>query len=69
MVEYLAKPGELIKQGQPLAKLLNVDELDTPNATEMILAQCDLIPILHFPSASILSGTQLYKCFTHYFEL
>jgi predicted deacylase len=69
MVEYLAKPGELIKQGQPLAKLLNVDELDTPNATELILAQCDLIPILHFPSASILSGTQLYKCFTHYFEL
>ena len=69
MVEYLAKPGEVVKQGQPLAKLLNVDELDTENATELVVAQCDLIPILHFPSASILSGTQLYKCFTHYFEL
>ncbi|WP_339770523.1 succinylglutamate desuccinylase/aspartoacylase family protein [uncultured Paraglaciecola sp.] len=69
MVEYLAKPGEPVKKGQPLAKLLNVDELDTPNATELLRAQCDMIPILHFPSASILSGTQLYKCFTEYFEL
>ena len=69
MVEYIAKPGDRIKQGQVLAKVLNVDELENPKATQDIIAPCDLIPILHFPSASILSGTQLYKCFTNYFEL
>ncbi|MFT2091777.1 succinylglutamate desuccinylase/aspartoacylase family protein [Paraglaciecola sp. 2405UD69-4] len=69
IVEYVAKPGEHIAQGQLLAKVLNVDNLDNEMATSDILAPCDLIPILHFPSASVLSGTQLYKCFTHYFEL
>lgn len=69
IVEYLAKPGQPISQGQRLATVLNVDELENEKATEHLLAPCDLIPILHFPSASVLSGTQLYKCFTHYFEL
>ena len=69
IVDYLAAPGSHIKAGQPLAKILNVDDLDSDKATETILAPCDLIPILHFPSASVLSGTQLYKCFTDYFTL
>lgn len=69
IVEYVAKPGERIKKQQILAKILNVDRLESDAATTEILAPCDLIPILHFPSASVLSGTQLYKCFTHYFEL
>ncbi|TDF34706.1 succinylglutamate desuccinylase/aspartoacylase family protein [Alteromonadaceae bacterium M269] len=69
IVEYLAKPGEKVQQGQIMAKVLNIDELDNAKAVEDIKAPCDLIPILHFPSASILGGTQLYKCFTHYFEL
>lgn len=69
IVEYIAQPGQLINAGAPLAKVLNVDELENERATEVIAAPCDLIPILHFPSASILGGTQLYKCFTNYFEL
>ncbi|MDO6692019.1 succinylglutamate desuccinylase/aspartoacylase family protein [Aliiglaciecola sp. 3_MG-2023] len=69
MVEYLAKPGLEVKKGQPLAKVLNVDELENERGTETICAPCDLIPILHFPSASVLSGTQLYKCFTQYDRL
>ncbi|WJG10331.1 succinylglutamate desuccinylase/aspartoacylase family protein [Aliiglaciecola sp. LCG003] len=69
IVEYMAKPGSYLKEGQPLAKILNVDELENERATETITAPCDLIPILHFPSASVLSGTQLYKCFTHFFLL
>ncbi len=69
IVEYKAQPGEVITKGQVLAKVLNVDNLDNDQATHDILAPCDLIPILHFPSASVLSGTQLYKCFTEYFEL
>ncbi|MBT0587343.1 succinylglutamate desuccinylase/aspartoacylase domain-containing protein [Alteromonas oceanisediminis] len=66
IVEYCAKPGTPVKQGDCLAKVLNVDELENERAVELISAPCDLIPILHFPSASVLSGTQLYKCFTEY---
>jgi predicted deacylase len=69
IVEYIAKPDERISSGQIMAKVLNIDELDNPKATSSIIAPCDLIPILHFPSASILGGTQLYKCFTNYFLL
>jgi predicted deacylase len=69
IVEYIAKPGEHIKQGQLMAKILNVDELDNHQAVTHILAPCDLIPLLHFPSASVLGGTQLYKCLTNYKSL
>ena len=69
MVEYVAKPGLTIKKGGVLAKVLNIDELDNQRATFDVVAPCDLIPILHFPSASVFGGTQLYKCFTNYFEL
>lgn len=69
IVEYIAKPGDVVKKGQVLARVLNVDDLDSVDATTDIIAPCDLVAILHFPSASILSGTQLYKCFTQYVEL
>ena len=69
MVEYLAKPGQKIKQGKVMARVLNIDELDNERATHEVVAPCDLIPILHFPSASVFGGTQLYKCFTQYFDI
>ncbi len=69
IVEYLAQPGSHIKQGEMMARVLNVDELENDRALQTIEAPCDLIPILHFPSASVLGGTQLYKCFINYFEL
>lgn len=69
IVEYCAKPGDIIKRNALLAKVLNVDELENQRAVEHIHAPCELIPILHFPSASVLGGTQLYKCLTNFFEL
>nr|WP_136251265.1 succinylglutamate desuccinylase/aspartoacylase family protein [Ningiella ruwaisensis] len=69
MVEYCAKPGHPLKKGDLMARVLNIDELDSTNAVFELKAPCDLIPILHFPSASVLSGTQLYKCFTNYKKL
>lgn len=69
IVEYLAKPGQLIKRDELMARVLNIDELEDKRAVSEITAPCDLIPILHFPSASVLGGTQLYKCFTQYFDL
>ncbi|MGB3725011.1 MAG: succinylglutamate desuccinylase/aspartoacylase family protein [Glaciecola sp.] len=69
MVDYCAAPGQHVKKGEVLAKVLNIDDLDNHHALHQVLAPCDLIPILHFPSASVLSGTQLYKCFTQYFKI
>lgn len=69
MVEYCVKPGQKVDKGEVMAKVLNIDDLDNSNSIQEVIAPCDLIPILHFPSASVLSGTQLYKCFTHYYEL
>jgi len=69
MVEYCAKPGQIVKKGKVMARVLNIDDLENDNAVREIIAPCDLIPILHFPSASVLSGTQLYKCFTNYYPL
>jgi predicted deacylase len=69
MVEYVAKPGQVIKKGDVMARVLNIDELDGEGAVSNVNAPCDLIPILHFPSASVLGGTQIYKCFTNYFAL
>jgi hypothetical protein len=52
-----------------MARVLNIDELEGEGAVSNVNAPCDLIPILHFPSASVLGGTQIYKCFTNYFEI
>jgi predicted deacylase len=69
MVEYCVKPGQKVKKGEVMARVLNIDHLENDKALHSVLAPCDLIPMLHFPSASVLSGTQLYKCFTNYKEL
>lgn len=69
MVEYSVKPGQRVKKGEVMAQILNIDELENTQAVKSLNAPCDLIPMLHFPSASVLSGTQLFKCFTNYFSL
>lgn len=66
IVEYKVKPGQHVKKGEVIAKILNVDELENENAVSYLYAPDDLIVILHFPSASVLCGTQLYKCFVSY---
>lgn len=69
MVEYVAKPGQYINKDEVMARVLNIDELEGEDAVSNVNAPCDLIPILHFPSASVLGGTQIYKCFTNYFKI
>ncbi|MBV1910436.1 MAG: succinylglutamate desuccinylase/aspartoacylase family protein [Kangiellaceae bacterium] len=69
IVEYKVKPGQHVNKGEVIANVLNVDELENENAVSHIYAPDDLIVILHFPSASVLCGTQLYKCFVNYTKL
>lgn len=69
MVDYLAEFGQPLKAGAPLARILRMDNYGDGDALHYISLDCDAIPILHFASASVNQGTELYKVFTNYFTL
>ncbi len=69
MVDFLATFGEPLKSGQPLARILRMDNYGDGNALHYLTLDEDVIPILHFASASVNQGTELYKVFTNYFTL
>lgn len=61
MVEYLAKPGQVVQKGQVLARVLNSLEFDTQDAIKEITSPVSGTIILHYPSAAVQIGTQLFK--------
>lgn len=61
MMEYLAKPGQKVTKGQVIARVLNSLEFDSDKAIVEILAPASGTVILHYPSAAVQVGTQLYK--------
>ncbi|WP_341503642.1 succinylglutamate desuccinylase/aspartoacylase family protein [Gallaecimonas sp. GXIMD4217] len=65
-VQYLARPGRPLPAGEPLARLLR---LDGGGHARDITLERDVLPILHFASASVNQGTELYKVFTKPFAL
>ena len=67
MVDYLAEFGEPLKAGEPLVRILRMDNYGDGDALHYISLDHDVIPILHFASASVNQGTELYKVFSHYF--
>jgi len=69
MVDYLAEFGEPLSAGQPLARILRMDNYGDGDPLHYVSLDRDSIPILHFASASVNQGTELYKVFTNYFEL
>jgi len=69
LVEYLAHLGSEVKAGEPLVRMLRMDRYGEDDVVEVIEAPEHCIPILHFASASVNQGTELYKVFTNYFTL
>ncbi|MCF6438540.1 M14 family metallopeptidase [Pseudoalteromonas luteoviolacea] len=69
MVEYVAPLGGHIKAGETLVNILRMDKYVQGEALNPIKFEHDAIAILHFASASVNQGTELYKLFTNYFEL
>ncbi|MPY23640.1 succinylglutamate desuccinylase/aspartoacylase family protein [Shewanella sp. YLB-07] len=69
MVEYLAEIGEPLKQGEPLANILRLDLYGTDKTITPLSINKDCVPILHFASASVYQGTELYKVMTKVFEI
>ena len=74
MVDYLAEFGEPLAAGKPLARILRMDNYSSDSSENggplhNICLDSEVLPILHFASASVNQGTELYKVFVSYFEL
>jgi hypothetical protein len=69
MVDYLAEFGQPLLAGSALARILRMDNYGDGEALHYISVDQDVIPILHFASASVNQGTELYKMLTNYFTL
>jgi predicted deacylase len=69
MVDYLADFGTVLDTGEPLARILRMDNYGDGEALHYVALDKPVIPILHFASASVNQGTELYKVFYNYFEL
>jgi len=74
MVDYLADFGKPLAAGEPLARILRMDNYSSESSEEggplhNICLDSEVLPILHFASASVNQGTELYKVFINYFEL
>ena len=69
MVEYCAPLGAHLKAGDTIAQILRMEQYLSEQPLQAIHLDRDAIAILHFASASVNQGTELYKFFTNYFEL
>ncbi|SDJ52579.1 hypothetical protein SAMN04488540_10974 [Ferrimonas sediminum] len=69
-IEYLAPLGEPVSAEHPLARIWHFDALATSlQQSRELRLPVDVIPVLHFASASVRQGTELYKVLTHYYRL
>ncbi len=69
MVDYLADFGKPIASGTPLARILRMDNYGDGDPIHYVSLDHQVLPILHFASASVNQGTELYKVFSAFFEL
>ena len=66
MVDYLAEFGKPLPAGEPLARILRMDNYGDGDPLHYLSLDHQVIPILHFASASVNQGTELYKVFSKY---
>lgn len=75
MVDYLAEFGKPLPAGEPLARILRMDNYELEISTAIdeaihyLTLEHEVLPILHFASASVNQGTELYKVFSEFFIL
>ncbi|MGB0936759.1 MAG: succinylglutamate desuccinylase/aspartoacylase family protein [Colwellia sp.] len=69
MVDYLADFGVPLAKGEPLVRILRMDNYGDGKPLHYVKLDTDVLPILHFASASVNQGTELYKVFTDFFEI
>lgn len=66
MVDYLAEFGKPLAAGEPLARILRMDNYGDGDPLHYISLDHPVLPILHFASASVNQGTELYKVFSKF---
>jgi|TARA_B110000091_G_scaffold184412_1_gene203665 hypothetical protein len=69
MVDYLAEFGQPLAAGEPLARILRMDNYGDGDPLYNVSLDHQVLPILHFASASVNQGTELYKVFSKFFIL
>ena len=69
MVDYLAEFGKPLPAGEPLVRILRMDNYGDGDPLHNVYLDKGVLPILHFASASVNQGTELYKVFIDYFEI
>ncbi|RHW76604.1 succinylglutamate desuccinylase/aspartoacylase family protein [Colwellia sp. RSH04] len=69
MVDFLANFGEPLATGEPLARILRMDNYGDGDPLHYVTLDHTVLPILHFASASVNQGTELYKVFSDFFVL
>lgn len=69
MVDYLADFGKPLPAGEPLVRILRMDNYGDGEPLHYVSLDHTVIPILHFASASVNQGTEIYKVFSKYFQL
>ncbi|MDO6611120.1 M14 family metallopeptidase [Shewanella sp. 1_MG-2023] len=69
LVEYCAEVGKPLAAGESLVTLLRLDQYGSEQALTSVSLPCDCVPVLHFASASVHQGTELYKVMTNVFEI
>lgn len=69
MVDYLAEFGKPLAAGEPLVRILRMDNYGDGDPLHHVALEQEVLPILHFASASVNQGTELYKVFTEFFTL
>ncbi len=69
MVDFLAEFGKPLPAGEPLARILRMDNYGDGDPLHQVSLDKTVLPILHFASASVNQGTELYKVFCNYFEI
>ncbi|WP_144212733.1 succinylglutamate desuccinylase/aspartoacylase family protein [Shewanella donghaensis] len=69
LVEYCAKPGEPLAAGETLVTLLRLEQYGSDEAMTSVSLPIDCVPVLHFASASVHQGTELYKVMTNVFSI
>lgn len=62
LYDFIAKPGELVKQGDVLAIGINFENYFSEQSIQFkLLANQDCIVLTHYPSSSVMQGTEIIQ--------
>ena len=68
LYDFIAKPGQLIKKGDLLAIGINFENYFSEESIKYeVLANEDCIVLTHYPSSSVMQGTEIYQVMEQFY--